>query len=214
MCLLPWPEDIRTDLVSFDNPQGHITNSDLELAALVLQEATFPFICPSPAWRAPFTGSNNNPTVAWYFRESSTINPVVADLLRIRFLVNRQFCITPFVFYRPGHLNTMVDDASRKFELDLTNFLSTFSSTYSPLHSPGSWHTCHPPSEIVSYVISALRKHAFEADTVPVTKLPTSTETGWTSAPKCRSTTHLRTQKFPLWKSFKCLESGFMTELS
>ena len=34
---LPWPEDIRADLVSFDNPQGRITNSNLTLAALVLQ---------------------------------------------------------------------------------------------------------------------------------------------------------------------------------
>ena len=66
---LPWPEDIKSDLVSFDNQQGRITNSDLELAALVLQEATFPFICPSPAWRAPFTGIDNTPTVAWSFRD-------------------------------------------------------------------------------------------------------------------------------------------------
>ena len=44
---LPWPEDIRTDLVSFDNPQGRITNSDLELAALFLQEATYPKLCTS-----------------------------------------------------------------------------------------------------------------------------------------------------------------------
>ena len=66
------------------------------------EEATFPFICPSPAWRAPFTGSDNTTTVAWSFRESSTINPVVADLLIIQSLVNRQFCITPSVFYHPG----------------------------------------------------------------------------------------------------------------
>ena len=150
VCRLPWPEDIRTDLVSFDNPQGRITNSDLELSALVLQEATFSFVCTSPSWRAPFTGSDNTPTVAWYFRESSTINPVVAELLRIRSLVNRQFCITPSMFYRPSHLNTMADDESRKFDLDLTNFLSTFSSTYSPLQSPGSWRACHPPSKIIS----------------------------------------------------------------
>ena len=78
----------------------------------------------------------------------------------------------------PGHLNTMADDASRKFDLDLTNFLSTFSSTYSSLQSPGSWHTCHLPSKIVSLVIFALRKHSFEADTSPVKKLPASTETG------------------------------------
>ena len=61
--------------------------------------------------------------MAWSFRESSTINPVVAELLRIRSLVNRQFCVTPSVFYHPGHLNTMADDASQKFELDLTNFI-------------------------------------------------------------------------------------------
>ena len=169
---LPWPDDIQTDLVSFDNLQGRITNSDLELAALVLQESTLPFICPSPAWRAPFTGSDNTPTVAWSFQESLTINLVVAYLFRIWALVNRQFCINPSVFYHPGHLNTMADDASRKFELDLTDFLSTFSSTYSPLQSPGSWHIFHPPSEITSFVISALRKHALEADTSPVTRLP------------------------------------------
>ena len=62
----------------------------------------------------------------------------------------------------------MAYDAPRKFELYLTDFLSTFSSTYSPLQSPGSWHTFHPTSEIVSLVISALRKHAFEADKLPV----------------------------------------------
>ena len=61
---LPWPEDIRVDLVSFENPQGRITNSDLELAALVLQEATFPFVFTNPAWRAPFNVSDNTPTVA------------------------------------------------------------------------------------------------------------------------------------------------------
>ena len=91
---------------------GRITNSDLELAALVLKEATFPFMCTIPAWRDPFTGSDNTPIVAWSFRESSTINPVVADLLRIRYLVNRKFCITPSVLYHPGPLNTMADDES------------------------------------------------------------------------------------------------------
>ena len=96
---------------------------------------------------------------------------------------------------------------------DPRNPLSTFSSTYFPLHSPVLWRTCHPPSEIVSCVISALRKHAFEVDISSVRKRPGSTGTGWTSAPKCRSTTHLRTQKSPLWKSFKCLESGFVLKL-
>ena len=56
---------------------------------------------------------SGTPTVAWYFRESSTINPVVADLLIIWALMNRQFCITPSVFYHPGHLNTMAEFVMR-----------------------------------------------------------------------------------------------------
>ena len=32
------------DLVSSDNTQGRITNSDLELVALMLQDATFPVL--------------------------------------------------------------------------------------------------------------------------------------------------------------------------
>ena len=211
---LPWPADIRADLVSFENPRGRITNSDLELAALVLQEATFPFVSKDAAWRAPSTGSDNTPTVAWSFRESSTVNPVVADLLRIRSLVNRQFCLTPSVFYHPGQLNTMADDASRKFNLGLTEFLSTFSSSYSPLQSLGTWRPCHPPPEIVSCVISALRKNAFEVGMLPLKKLPSSTGTGWTSAPTCRSTTPWTTRTSQLSRSFRCLESGGVTETS
>ena len=46
---LSWPEDIMADLVSTDNTHGRITNYDLELAALVLQEATFTFVSANPA---------------------------------------------------------------------------------------------------------------------------------------------------------------------
>ena len=73
------------DLASTNNPHGRITNSGLELAALVLQKATFPFVSSNPAWQDPFDGSNNTPTVAWNFWEASTANPVVADLLRYIF---------------------------------------------------------------------------------------------------------------------------------
>ena len=33
---LQWPPEITKDLVSFDNPNGKITNSDLEMAGLLL----------------------------------------------------------------------------------------------------------------------------------------------------------------------------------
>ena len=46
---LPWPLDIMVDLVSHTNMIGWITNSDLNLATLVLQEGVFPTISPSSA---------------------------------------------------------------------------------------------------------------------------------------------------------------------
>ena len=60
---LPWPEDIKADLVSSKNTQGWITNFDPEFAVLVFQEATFTFVITNWTWRSQFTRSNNTPTV-------------------------------------------------------------------------------------------------------------------------------------------------------
>ena len=78
---LPWPPDIVTSLISLTNPQGTNTNSDLELAALILQEATLLKAVPKANMAAPRSGSDNTPTVSWSMHEASMINLVVADLL-------------------------------------------------------------------------------------------------------------------------------------
>ena len=209
---LPWPKDIMTDLVSTNNTHGRITNSDIELAALVFQEATFPFISANPSWRAPFTGSDNITTVTWNFWEASTVNPVVADLLCLRSLVNRQFKITQSVFYHPGPKNTMANDASRKFHLAPDIFLFLFSTTYSPQQYSGMWHACHPPSKIFYSVISVLRKQPFEVGMSPVKILPRSIVIGCPSAPKFRWTTCLRIWRTPLSRSFGFLITGSVTD--
>ena len=177
----------------------------------MLQEATFTCVSTNPTWRDPFTGGNNTPTIAWTFQEYSTVNPVVADLLCLRSLVNRQFNITPSVFYHPGTQNTISDYASRQFHLAPDIFLSLFSETYSPQKSPGVWNTCHPPSKIVSSVISALRKQPFEMGMSPVRILSRNIMTGCPSAPKCRWTIFLKTRRTPLLRSFKCLDTGSVT---
>ena len=207
-----WPADIQADLVSVTNPNGGITNSDLELAALVLHEATFPQVCKNSAWRAPLTGSDNTPTVAWTFKEASTINPVVANLLRIRSIQNTNSSITPAVFYHPGLLNTMADDASRLFHLPNPTFLPLFSNKYHPEQSPSSWTICHPPNAVVSSVISALRKRQSGEVTFPTLAPPTSTNNGLPSAPTSRSTTGFRTLTRRWSNCFKCTDTGFVTD--
>ena len=121
-----WPSDITQDLVRFTNPEDTITNLDLELAALVFNEAVFGYISPPPACLTPTPGSNSTPTVAWTFHEASTINPVVANLLSIRSAHNRLQNITPSIFYHPGPLNTMENDTSLRFDLSPNPFLALF----------------------------------------------------------------------------------------
>ena len=131
---LPWPPAIITSLVSSTNPQGKITNSDLELAALVLQEATLLEAVPKASMEAPRSGSDNTPTVSWSTHEASMINPVVADLLRIHALHSRKFFLNPSVFYHPGQENCMADDASCLFYVSDTDFLTHMSVVHPQSH--------------------------------------------------------------------------------
>ena len=124
---LPWPPDIVASLVSLANPQGTITNSDLELAALVLQEPTLLEAVPTTSMSAPSSGSDNNPNVSWSRHEASIINPVVADLLLIRAIHYKNFFLNPSVFNHPGQENCIAKDASRLFYLSDTDFLTHMS---------------------------------------------------------------------------------------
>jgi len=59
-----WPKEIQDDVVSFDNPQGTITNSDLEMAGLLLHYLVLKNLTELKhvhvaAW------CDNTPTVSW-----------------------------------------------------------------------------------------------------------------------------------------------------
>ena len=115
----PWPEDIISNLVYYTHRNGTITNSDLELDALVLHEATLLAAVPDDRLAAPCSGYDNNPAVSWIKKEALTINPVIADLLRLRALNSRQFFLHPSVFNHPGTKNRMADNASRLLNFHL-----------------------------------------------------------------------------------------------
>ena len=153
---LPWPPDIVASLVSSTNPQDTIANSDLKLAALVLQEAILLEAVPKASMTAPCSCSDNTPTFFWSTHEASMINSVVADLLRIRALHSRKFFFNPSVFYHTNQENCMADDASRLFCLSDIDFITHISVT--PPQSHGSWHISLPPLELLSCVISTLRR--------------------------------------------------------
>ena len=93
----PWSTYFTSQLVLLTNPHRRITNSDLELAALVLYEAILLDAVSKSCMAAPRSGYDNTQTVYWSTHESSMINPVVVDLLRICTLHSRFFSqILPF----------------------------------------------------------------------------------------------------------------------
>ena len=209
---LPWPEDIVADLVTWENPTGGITNSDLELVALLLQESSFPLACSRDAWHAPLTGSGNTPAVSWCFRESSTLNLVMADLLCVRSEMNSRALLTPPFFYHPGTLNTMVDDASRRFDLSGNNLISFFRSKYRPSHSVGLWTLCHPPTKITSCVISVLRRKMSGLAIFPTTAPPSSMTSSKNYVPQCRSSIGSMILPSQSQISLKCMVTRSVTD--
>ena len=132
VCRFQWPEYITAEIITFDNSKVAITNSDIEVAALVLQELVFHRIIRAPAWRNPTSGRNNTPTVDWAFKVSATINPVLANLLSIRSYHNRHHRLSPSVFYHLCKLNTISNDTSHRFNLSPCHFFAFFHSTYHP----------------------------------------------------------------------------------
>ena len=78
-----WPEDIKARLVSFKNPTGDITNSDLELGAFLLAwlhlEANLADLRHA---HVPLE-LDNTPTVAWVTKISSRRSAIAGRILRI-----------------------------------------------------------------------------------------------------------------------------------
>jgi hypothetical protein len=69
-----WPQDITDAVVSTTNPDGHLTNSDLEMAGVVLQEAVLEAALLGPAkmqGAQTAIGCDNSPVVAWTTRMAS-----------------------------------------------------------------------------------------------------------------------------------------------
>ena len=149
----PFPPSIQSRLVSWENPRGDITNSDLELAAAVAHPDVLARAVDVTEANLEM-GSDNTPTVAWRTKGSSTSDGPRAYLLRLGALHQRHFRYIPRLFYIPGANNTMADDASRLWHLSDAAFLAHFNRVY-PQREPWQLHPLRPA--LASALISSLR---------------------------------------------------------
>jgi hypothetical protein len=148
----PFPSDVTNALVSSSNPQGTLTNSDLEHTGLVchadipaqmfdIREAT---ICAL---------TDNTAALSRETRGSTSVAAPSSYLCRLSSLHQRALRYRLQVAYIPGPLNVMADDLSRRWDLSDTQLLSHFNLVYP---QELRWHLCHLRSEMHSSAMSAL----------------------------------------------------------
>jgi hypothetical protein len=77
-----WPKDIKDRLISEKNPTGTITNSDLEMAGLLLLFLVMEEVCAFEATAHVALFSDNSPTVHWVRRMAAKGSLVAGQLLR------------------------------------------------------------------------------------------------------------------------------------
>jgi hypothetical protein len=145
-----FPVNIATDVILDDNPEGKITNLDLELTAEVFAVGITLEKAPQ-AKHAPLgTLCNNTPTVSWIDQMASkSKSPTAGHLLRglaIMLFANHAGRLT--TIHVPGVVNVMADIASRPTKAQKlfcanapfsdTDFCSSFNTTF-PLPDNQLW---------------------------------------------------------------------------
>lgn len=159
-----WPDDIKSDLVSFQNKHGRITNSDLEMAGLLLLWLVMESVVGDLGERQVAVFSDNDPTVSWVKRLSSKHSIIAAQLVRalaLRIKLKRACPITPC--HIPGVENSMTDIPSLSFgsvaewHCKTDHDLLTLFNTRFPLPGQGSWTVFRITSKVCTRVTSVLR---------------------------------------------------------
>lgn len=164
----PIPKYLQKRLVTYDNPQGTINNSELELAGAILHDDAAVQLYDLEE-RTIKSSTDNIATMFWLRKGSITANSPAAHLLRLQALHQRHYRYISLRDYLEGPRNAMADDASRLHHLTDFDLLAHFNKTY-PQTLPWALYT--PRDETYSNVISALRKRRSPKEWLTAAMLP------------------------------------------
>jgi len=183
---LQFPDHIKQALVSASNPTGTLTNSDFELAALVLGAAVLPTFAPTTNACA-FAASDNTPAVAWCQKGSTSSAGPNAHLLRWLAHLTRQSRLTLQPISVPGTSNTIADFISRSFSLSDQDLLAELNLRFPYQHA---WHIAHPTPEHEQCLTSALSRTTWQQPCAIPGTAATAPQSlcGTPFAPPCTST--------------------------
>ncbi len=165
---VPFLPPTRRRLITFENPTGSITNSDLELAGSVLHHEAAVL-----AWdlreRTIQAATDNMATLYWHRRGSISSTGPTARLLRLQALHQRQHRYVALKDYIPGPLNSMADDASRLTTLTDVALLHHFNSRYPQTQS---WQLLTIPLPTVSAATLCLHNKSWPKESIAVAPPP------------------------------------------
>ena len=151
-------------MVSERNPDGRITNSDLEMAGLLILFLVMETVCALRSGNHLALFSDNQPTVHWVRRMASKSSHVAGQLVRALALRMKMKGVSPLTtLHVEGKKNAMTDIPSRSFGSNPawhctsdTELLSLYNKKF-PLPNQRSWTVFHLNSEIFSRVLVVLR---------------------------------------------------------
>lgn len=169
-----FPPDIKVEVVSDSNPNGKLTNSDLELAAEVMAVGVLITEVPSVKRMTIGTLCDNTPTVSWIENMASKAStPAAGRLLRGLAIMMLGAQMGPLITtHVAGDDNIMADIASRPtkakqyfraqsdYITDLA-FLKHFSTAF-PLPHQAAWRLAVPAPDLVSNICETLRGKRLE----------------------------------------------------
>jgi hypothetical protein len=162
-----WPKDITTAVVSDSNPSGRLTNSDLEMAWVLLHEAVLEAqLGQAMAGTQIAIGSDNSPAVAWTTWMATQSTSTVSFHLVKGFAMRQRHThsASPAVYHVAGTTNKLADVASRKLAGVATHFhlLENMPGTMCPDTFLTLFTNVQQPSALWSNAISTLRGQRLE----------------------------------------------------
>jgi hypothetical protein len=186
----PFPAAIQERLITLDNPSGTLTNSDLELAAVITgahlaahhYEGQHPNIV---------IATDNTPALAWVSKGSTSSTAAPAFLLHYLAQLRRAHKFTLNPVFVPGVTNQVADCCSRLSHLSDDNFLAYMNNTF-PVQP--SWTLVTPPTATNSCVNLALSKRLLPLASPTLAAVPMKPH-GTSGAPSAKTCT--LTPSFP-----------------
>ncbi len=166
-----WPEDIQSQINTFENLNGTITNSDLEMAGLLLLWLSMEEVCGPLREKRIALFSDNSPTIGRVTRLASKWSLVAKHLvqtLALRLEIQRACPLTPI--HIEGKCNAISDVPSQSFgsnptwKCDTDADLLTLFNPMFPLPHQNLWTVFHLNCKVVTRVISALQTTHFALD--------------------------------------------------